>query len=383
LLAGRREARIRPHTAGMDSSRARPASVVVTTTDPELLDRVLSVTAAADVEPIVVADPGELRPLWTAASIVLVGMDQAAGVATQQLPRRAEVYVLGGDRAPGEAYRWSTPLGAAVLLLPSGATWLAGAIADLSGQRPGAGLVICVVGGSGGAGASTCAAALAFVAAQTQRRTLLVDADPSGGGLDLLLGAERVVGWRWPRLAGARGHLGDLGGRLPRVDEVDVLSTARGESPGEHGLSPVSVKAVMLSAMRSHDLTVVDLPRCLGPASREAVLRADLVLLIVRDDIRGVAAAREVAAEAARDGSRFGVVVRQGRSRNLAAGLVAGRLGIDLIGTLGDDPGLAAAAERGDPPGRASRSPIAQCARRVLDEVWRVGTPTESHWTTA
>ena len=217
------------------------------------------------------------------ASIVLLGIDQAARVAAQQLPRRAEVYVLGDDRAPAEAYRWSTPLGAAVLLLPSGATWLAGALADLSGQRPGAGRVICVVGGSGGAGASTCAAALAFVSAQTHRSTLLVDADPTGGGLDLLLGAERVTGWRWPRLASARGHLGDFGGQLPRVEDIDVLSMARGTPSGGHGLSPVSVKAVLLSAMRSHDLIVVDLPRSLGPASREAILRADLVLLVVRD----------------------------------------------------------------------------------------------------
>lgn len=367
----------------MDSFRARPPSLVVTTTDPELLDHVLSVTAAADVEPVVVADPGELRPLWAGASIVLVGMDQAAGVAAQQLPRRAEVYVLGDDHAPAEAYRWSTPLGAAVLLLPSGATWLAGAVADLSGQRPGTGRVICVVGGSGGAGASTCAAALAFVSAQTPRRTLLVDADPSGGGLDLLLGAERVAGWRWPRFAGARGHLGDFGGRLPRVEEVDVLSAARGEPFGEHGLNPVSVKAVMLSAMRSHDLIVVDLPRSLGPASREAILRADLVLLIVRDDIRGIAAAREVARDAGRDGSPLGVVVRQGRSRNLDPQLVATGLGIDLLGSVTDDPGVPAAAERGDPPARSGRSPLAQVARRVLDEAWRAGAPAESLRTSA
>jgi secretion/DNA translocation related CpaE-like protein len=367
----------------MDPSRARPPSLVVITTDPELLDQVLSVTAAADVEPVVVADPGALRPLWSGASIVLLGIDQAASVAAQQLPRRAEVYVLGDDRAPAEAYRWSTPLGAAVLLLPSGATWLAGAVADLTGQRPGAGRVICVVGGSGGAGASTCAGALAFVSAQTHRSTLLVDADPTGGGLDLLLGAERVAGWRWPRLAGARGHLGDFGGRLPRVEEIDVLSTARGTPSGEHGLSPVSVKAVMLSAMRSHDLIVVDLPRSLGPASREATLRSDLVLLVVRDDIRGIAAAREVAREAGRDGSRLALVVRQGRSRNLDPQLVATGLGIDLFGTITDDHAVPAAAERGDPPARAGRSPLAQLARRVLDEVWRTDAPAEGLWTTA
>ena len=44
---------------------------------------------------------------------------------------------------------------------------------------------------------------------------MLIDADPRSGGLDLLLGAERTAGWRWPRLATARGHLGDLTGQLP------------------------------------------------------------------------------------------------------------------------------------------------------------------------
>jgi Mrp family chromosome partitioning ATPase len=86
------------------------------------------------------------------------------------------------------------------------------------------------MGGSGGVGATTLAAGLAFVAARTQR-TMLIDADPRSGGLDLLLGAERTPGWRWPRLATARGHLGDLTGQLPSIDGIDLLSMARGESP--------------------------------------------------------------------------------------------------------------------------------------------------------
>ena len=69
---------------------------------------------------------------------------------------------------------------------------------------------------------------LAFVAARSGQRTALVDLDPAGGGLDLLVGAERLDGWRWPRLASARGHLGDLGDQLPCVDGVEVLSMGRG-----------------------------------------------------------------------------------------------------------------------------------------------------------
>ena len=71
------------------------------------------------------------------------------------------------------------------------------------------------------------------------------------------------------------------------------------------------------------------------------------------------------------------------RSRNLAPQLVASGLGIDLIGTLSDDSGLAVAAERGDPPGRSSRSPLAELARRVLDDVWDASTAAPSQRTTA
>ena len=65
---------------------------------------------------------------------------------------------------------------------------------DLAGRPSGSGPVICVVGGSGGVGASTLAAALAFVAARQAARSVLVDTDRLGGGLDLLIGAERVDG---------------------------------------------------------------------------------------------------------------------------------------------------------------------------------------------
>ena len=63
--------------------------------------------------------------------------------------------------------------------------------------------------------------------------TLLVDLDPLGGGLDLLLGAERLAGLRWPDLAGARGRLGGgmLRDALPRLDGLSLLSWAGGPAP--------------------------------------------------------------------------------------------------------------------------------------------------------
>lgn len=339
-------------------------ALVVITADPELLDHILSVTAAVGLEPEVARDPGGLRPMWSSAPAVLIGVDQAARVAAMVLPRRADIYVLGLERDQQEVHLWSMPLGAAVLTLPDGAGWLATALADAAGQRSGGGCLVAVVGGSGGVGSSTCAAGLAFVGARRGVRTMLVDADPLGGGIDLLVGAERVEGWRWPRLASARGHLGDLGGQLPEVEGVDVLSMARGER--ERGPDAEQMTSVVLSAVRSHGLTVVDVPRSLGPAAREAVRRADRVLLVVQADVRGVAAGRELLAELDQACRELSLVVRRGRSRGLDPDTVGAGLGLDLAGVISDEPALSLAAECGDPPARSPRSALARSCRSIL-----------------
>jgi hypothetical protein len=125
---------------------------------------------------------------------------------------------------------------------------------------------------------------------------------------------------------------------------------------------------VLLSAMRSHEITVVDLPRALG-AAREPLRRAKLAVLVVRDDVRGVAAAREVVRELVGECDRFGLVVRRGRSRLLEPDLVATGVGLPLLGCFVDDPSLVVAAERGDPPARVARSPLARLSRRLLGDL--------------
>jgi secretion/DNA translocation related CpaE-like protein len=362
----------------MDPHRLGQTTVVAAIADPDLLDQVLSVTAVVGVEPLVVSDPALLRPHWASASMLLLGVDQADRVAAMGLPRRAEVYLVAGEQTPAaQAQQWSIRLGAAMVPLPASAGWLSEALADLSSTGRVSGSLVCVVGGSGGVGASTLAAGLAFVAARASQRTMLIDADARSGGLDLLLGAERTPGWRWPRLASARGHLGDLTGQLAAVEGVDLLSMARGESTQGWELQAEQLKSVLLSAMRSHDITVLDLPRTLGTTAREALRRAKLAVLLVRDDVRGVAAGREVVRELEGECDRFGVVVRQGRSRLLQPDLVATGVGLPLLGSLPDDLGLALAAERGDPPARSARSSLAGLSRELLGNLPQAYPPAE------
>jgi len=357
----------------MDPRRLGQTTVVAAIADPDLLDQVLSVTAVVGVEPLVLSDSNLLRPHWASASMLLLDVDQAARVAAMGLPRRAEVYLVAGEKTPGaQAQQWSIRLGAALVPLPASAGWLSEVLADVNGTGRVTGSLVCVVGGSGGVGASTLAAGLAFVAARASQRIMLIDADTRSGGLDLLLGAERTSGWRWPRLATARGHLGDLTGQLPAVEGVDLLSMARGESTPGWELQAEQLKSVLQSAMRSHEITVVDLPRALGAPAWGALRRAKLALLLVRDDVRGVASGREVVHELGGECDRFGLVVRQGRPRLLEPNLVATGVGLPLLGSLADDLGLVWAAERGDPPGRSARSPLARLCRELLGDLAHV-----------
>src|SRR5699024_11548525 len=85
-----------------------------------------------------------------------------------------------------------------------------------------------VVAGCGDAGASVLACALAGRAG-ADHSTVLVDADPLGGGLDLVLGAEQVPGPRWTDLSASRGQLrpSTLADALPRHDVLVLLSWGR------------------------------------------------------------------------------------------------------------------------------------------------------------
>jgi anion-transporting ArsA/GET3 family ATPase len=86
-------------------------------------------------------------------------------------------------------------------------------------------MVLGVIGGSGGVGASTFSAALAERAAQEYGHAALVDLDPGRGGVDVLLGIEAVPGARWSGLQLDGGQLDPqaLLQGLPSWREVAVL----------------------------------------------------------------------------------------------------------------------------------------------------------------
>ena len=181
------------------------------------------------------------------------------------------------------------------MCLPDAERWLIDRLADSGEGTPRDGAVVAVVGAGGGAGASTFAAALALAAASRSLRVLLVDADPVGGGLDVLLGIEDAAGVRWPDLADTRGRLSaaSLDQALPHVGGVAVLSSGR---EGATSLAAESMTAVLDAGERGFDLVIVDLPRQLDQAGEVALARADEALLVSVNRVRSTAAAARVAA---------------------------------------------------------------------------------------
>ena len=220
-------------------SRPRPAELTVpdrpliVTGDPLLLDDLLRLAAAAGVETTVAPDVVAARGPWRDAALVLVGGDLVADLVRIGLPRRRGVLVVPADRHQADVWPLASAAGAeSVAPLPGAEGLLVDRLAG-AGAQPAA-TVVVVMGGRGGAGASTLACALARAAVRSAARwapVLLVDADPLGGGLDLLLGAEGAPGLRWPDLADARGRASphELHAALPIVDGVSLLSWHRGD----------------------------------------------------------------------------------------------------------------------------------------------------------
>ncbi len=343
-------------------SPPRPVLVVAAPGDTQ--DSILSAVTAQELDAEVITDPEQLGEPWRTASTVIVADDQAEAVAARALSHREGVYVVGSR--PELLSAWSAPLAARVIPLPEGAAWL-GAVLGEGSSRSSA-PVVAVIGGSGGVGASTLAAALAQLSADRGNAgAALVDADPLGGGIDLLLGAERVQGWRWPRLNAAEGHLGDLRGYLPVVDGVSVVSMARGVDL-DLAREPL---AAIVSALRAwHSLVVLDPGRSKQPTAREAVRLSSRQLLVVSAGVRGVAAARQTVASYALDKAEL-VVRRSGGG--LPSALVAEALGLPVLAELPQEPRLVGAAERGEPPARGSRRGYRRAVEDLLDRLLVTG----------
>jgi secretion/DNA translocation related CpaE-like protein len=347
-----------------------PKRPLVVTSDPGLLDDLLRVAGDTGVTVDVAPDPAAARRWYGPAPLVLVGVDSAPHCARAHLPRRRGVVLVGYHDGP-QPPDWpvADQLGADHIIgLPAAEPWLAGQLTHARRLATAGGRIVVVLGGRGGAGASVLAAGLAVTAANTGLRTLLIDADPLGGGLDMLLGWETVTGLRWPELTDTSGRVDppSLVESLPGRGDLAVLSWDRGDVLAV----PVEAMATALDAgRRGRDLVVVDLSRRLDEAAMLALGAADRGYLVVPAELRACAAAARVAAVAAPHCPSLSVVVRSPAPGGLSAADVAKSLGLPLYGHLRAETNLPVALERGNAPGEAPEGSLAKFCRRLLRDI--------------
>ena len=321
------------HSQGVNT----PIPVLVSR-DSVICEQVGAVSAAAGVQFEVVAEVGSLRSVWTRAPVVLIGSDLANWVVSLQLAPRGNLHLVSLD--PESLVKWSGTLRASGLLLPENSSALVAILEEIHSAGEAARWV--QVMGSGGVGASTFAAALAIRTAARDLRTALVELDPLGGGIDLIFGAEREPGWRWPDLASATGHVKSLD-QLPNVLGVDLLST----HPSDEQLSGLpaqrAVSAVLDSLSRSHQVLILDGGDAIDQPNGQ-------IVLVVAASVRATLAARSRVRTQGLFGARL--VVREAPGWRLDPDQVSEAVGLGCIGVLKHDKGLPSAMESGDPPGR-------------------------------
>jgi secretion/DNA translocation related CpaE-like protein len=344
------------------------AGVLAVIDDQALNIDIDRVAAAAGLKVVRTSDPSSRR-VWTSAAAILLDAEAARRCSERGLPRRARVLVVSHEDPGPAQWEAAVAVGAQrVLMLPTHERELMAVLSEAADIPPDGGArgpVVAVLAGRGGAGASVFATALAQAGAES----LLIDGDPWGGGLDLVLGSETEPGLRWPDLSLAGGRLGypALRDALPRRHGVSVLSGSRVLSGGHssNDIDALPLGAVIDAGSRAGVTVVCDVARQPTPASDTALAAADLVVLITTADVRSCAAAAATAQWATAANPNVGVVVRGPSPGGLRPIDVARIVGLPVLASMRPEPGIQPRLERGGLMLRR-RSPLTGATRKIL-----------------
>jgi secretion/DNA translocation related CpaE-like protein len=327
-----------------------------------LLDDLARLAAGAGVQLEVRGDPLGALASWSSAPLVLVGDDLLPELVEVSPPRRSGVVVVCG--VPGSAtFRLALEVGAiSVAELPTAQEHLSALLADVE-EDPEQGLVLGVIGGAGGAGASTLACALGQIGGLAGP-VLVLDTDPLGAGLDRLMGMDETPGVRWDDLAASAGRLGSRSLReaVPRREGVGVLTWTPGAT---HQPSLPTLRDVLAAGRRGHSLVVLDLARLAVALSAEMVSRCDLVLVVTPSSVSGVVSTMRVLAPLA-DTSHLRLAPRKGE---VSASELSAATGLRIGLEVPHQRGLAEAVDLGLGPVHGRRSPLRRAVSEFLAEV--------------
>lgn len=299
--------------------------------DAALRELVADHATAAGLELVDEADTGPIAvQLMDAAALVTASgtagfRSRGASVAAGAPPL---LVVTGEQVVTTSAWRSALASGARALLqLPADSEQLLSHLSELSRPRSDS-TVIGVAAGHGGAGASSFAARLA-AAARPDGPVVLVDGDPLGGGLDLLVEHGGAAGVGWSDLEGLGSQDGTaLREGLPVVDEVALLVAGDGPGPQASALS-----RALTALAPGGGTVVVDLSASLVAAAAEHLDRLLLVTTATDHAVRATARRLDIWPLPA---GLVSVVVR--RQGPLHPGDIAADLSLPLAAAFRDSP---------------------------------------------
>lgn len=299
--------------------------------DAALRELVADHATAAGLELVDEADTGPIAvQLMDAAALVTAPgtagfRSRGASVAAGAPPL---LVVTGEQVVTTSAWRSALASGARALLqLPADSEQLLSHLSELSRPRSDS-TVIGVAAGHGGAGASSFAARLA-AAARPDGPVVLVDGDPLGGGLDLLVEHGGAAGVGWSDLEGLGSQDGTaLREGLPVVDEVALLVAGDGPGPQASALS-----RALTALAPGGGTVVVDLSASLVAAAAEHLDRLLLVTTATDHAVRATARRLDIWPLPA---GLVSVVVR--RQGPLHPGDIAADLSLPLAAAFRDSP---------------------------------------------
>ncbi|MDO6144724.1 septum site-determining protein Ssd [Paenarthrobacter aurescens] len=335
--------------------------MLLVSADPYLQEEAKRIVAAAGGSLRTAVDVAGAVHGWDTADVVLVGSD-----VRELPPRRRAPTVLLGKAAEGDGlWRLAASLGAErVAVLPEAAAWLAEHLSMAGSPDPG-GTVMGIIGGSGGAGATTTAIWLAQAAAGQGISTVLIDGDRWGGGLELAVTSQEIPGLRWPDFAETRGSIDPSQFRdsLPVAGGFAYLSWP-GTREQVHVPAADAVSAVVDAARRSFELIIVDIGRS-GEGLATLAWDCDKILLLTQAHLRSAVAATRVLNEL--PPIEAGLLVRGSGTTSVDAAMIAESLGLPLLGLLPEIRGVAAGTEMGRLLEFGRRKAVSRFAGSVLE----------------
>lgn len=324
-------------------------SVFLAITDTLVHPEVMSIAAATGMDIVSSADPREISALAPKASVIVVDSATASHVRTVlDAQGRSTNKVLLVYPEPGPI-DWKLALktrAADAFIIPAQATELLRALRHSTNEATNKklGSVIALSSATGGAGCSTIAAALALYS-HHHTPTVLIDADPCSGGIDLLIGCEDSPGVRWPDLTSTDGVLSgtDLVAALPKSGAgLPVLSIDR--QCGDSGITEEKLRQV-IAAIRSTHRIVIDIP-AYAKEFGTVVTAADEFFVIIPPEVQAAAAAhrmlKQLREHHPKQTSRLqpvGVIRHRGWS-GLRSKDVESIIGITVVAELSSIPGL-------------------------------------------